>query len=58
MMEQLLFGLRLAALLGFSGLFFTLGIACACRLLGWAPINVTVNNHTTLSSPSPGTADE
>ncbi len=30
-----------------SGAMFTLGCATVCRLLSWAPINITVNNHTT-----------
>lgn len=30
-----------------AGAMFTLGCAAVCRLLSWAPINITVNNHTT-----------
>lgn len=29
-----------------AGAMFTLGCATVCRLLSWAPINITVNNHT------------
>jgi hypothetical protein len=38
-------GVGILSLVG--GAMFTLGCATVCRLLSWAPINITVNNHTT-----------
>lgn len=37
-------GVGILSLVG--GAMFTLGCATVCRLLSWAPINITVNNHT------------
>ena len=37
-------GLRLAAFLSMSGAFVAIGFAGVCKLLGWSPVNITINS--------------
>lgn len=43
MLEGLLFSAKLMLLLALIGFWFTAGMWCFCKIMGWAPINVTVN---------------
>lgn len=44
-MDSLLATALLAAFLGLSGAWFTLGCVVICRLCKWAPINLVVHVH-------------
>lgn len=42
--------LNTAVLALMSGIGFTLGCAIVCRLMSWAPVNITVNNVSTAAN--------
>jgi len=44
-MEGMLFLSKLLALSGLVGFFFTFGVWGFCKAVGWAPVNLTINNH-------------
>jgi len=35
-----------------AGAGFTIGCAAVCRLIKWAPVNITVNNHNHFDPPT------
>lgn len=44
-LNSVLSAARLGAFIGASAIFFTLGVVAVCRLMKWAPVNITIHNY-------------